>query len=248
MLPTKPVRRVDPLVRRSLSFFRREPAWSLAIVFAVAAFALARATTPLVTDASADRSFAAEAETATTSAGAGLGLDARAYTTGLVDLSAEHAVSELLDHLPVYGAPLVSVSPLLPYSGHDHPTPVIRTLAGNEAPAVVFSIGDSSSSLKPTATGGTGPAAGIWLPDTLANSLGIGVGDRVLPQLHYRVSLRHRRIVDAPTVAGIYATGDHLPSRTRSTGDHHLHHCRAIRREALGLHRCCSPIPAQRCH
>ena len=69
---------LDPLVRRSLGFFRRGPAWSLAIALAVAAFALARATAPLVTDASADRSFAPRPQTASTSAGAGQG-----WTRGL---------------------------------------------------------------------------------------------------------------------------------------------------------------------
>jgi hypothetical protein len=213
MSHTKPVRRVDPLVRRSLGFLRRGPVWSLAIALAVAAFALARATAPLVTDASADRSFAAEVETAATSAAAGQGLNARAYTTGLAALSAEQAVSELLDDLPVYGAPLVSVSPLLPYSGHDHPTPVIRTLEGNEASAVVFSIGDSTTSLQATVTGGTEPAAGIWLPDTLATSLGIGVGDKVLLGFNYPDFVeRPERMVDAATtIAGIYATTDGLP-------------------------------------
>ena len=207
------MRRFDPLVRRSLGFFRRGPAWSLAIALAVAAFALARATAPLVTDASADRSFAAEVETAATSAAAGQGLDARAYTTGLADLPAEQAVSGLLDELPVYDAPLVSVSPLLPYSGHDHPTPVIRTLDGNEASAVVFSIGDSSVSLQPTTPGSTEPAAGIWIPDTLAASLGVSVGDKVLLGFNYPDFVkRPEKMVDAPTtIAGIYVTIDGLP-------------------------------------
>jgi FtsX-like permease family len=205
---------VDPLVRRSLTFFRRGPAWSIAIALAVAAFALARATAPLVTDAAADRSFAAEVATAATSATAGQGLDARAYTTGLADLSAEQAVSDLLDELPVYDRPLVSVSPLLPYSGHDHPTPVIRTLEGKEAPAVVFSVGESITSLQPTSTTlAADPSAGIWVPDTLATSLGISPGDNVLVGFNYPSFVaRPEQMVDAPTtIAGVYVTADGLP-------------------------------------
>jgi hypothetical protein len=67
----------DPLVRSAVGFVRRGPAWAIAIALAVGSFAAARATAPLVTDAAADRSFAAEAALAASSARLGQGLDAR---------------------------------------------------------------------------------------------------------------------------------------------------------------------------
>ena len=208
------VPRLDPLVRRSLGSFRREPVWSLVIVMAVAVFALARGTASLVTDAAANRAFTAEVQSAATSAGAGLGLDARAYTTGLDSETAERAVSQLLDALPVYGTPLLSVSPLLPYSGPDHPTPVIRTSGGASAAAVVFSIGDATASLHPASGTGAASTGGVWVPDTLATGLGIRVGDRVSLRLDWPSWVDKPAEVDeaATTVVGVYATQAGLPT------------------------------------
>ncbi len=209
---------IDPLLRRAPWFARRAPAWSLAIVLAASCFAAARATAPLVTDAAADRSFAAEAAAAATSASVGQGLDARAYTTGLTDGAAAVAVSDLLDELPVFGAPLTSISPLLPYRSTDtnHPVPLIRTADGRQATAVVYSIGDASTSLRPAAgsPNSESASAGIWLPDTVATDLGVSPGDRVTLALKYPSAVPANGNEDgvATSVAGIYATQDRIPT------------------------------------
>ncbi len=209
---------IDPLLRRAPWFAARAGAWSLAIALAATCFAAARATAPLVTEAAADRSFAAEAAEAATSASVGQGLDARAYTTGLTDVAAAVAVSDLLDELPVFGAPLTSVSPLLPYRSSDpnQPVPVIRTADGAQAVAVVYSIGDANTSLRPAAGSAAGDPArgGIWLPDTVAADLGVSPGDQVTLALHYPVVVPLNGNADGVTtnVAGIYATQDRLPT------------------------------------
>ena len=209
---------IDPLLRRAPWFAARAPAWSLAIALAATCFAAARATAPLVTEAAADRSFAAEAAAAATSASVGQGLDARAYTAGLTDGAAAVAVSDLLDKLPVFGAPLTSVSPLLPYRSTDptHPTPVIRTADGKQAIAVVYSIGDANTSLRPATGSPNSDSArgGIWVPDTVATDLGVSPGDQVTLALQYPSAVPTNGHENGVTtsVAGIYATQDRLPT------------------------------------
>ena len=217
--PSTLVTSIDPLVRRAPRFPRRAPAWSLAITLAVACFAAARATAPLVTDAAADRSFAAEAAQAKTNASVGQGLDARAYTAGLTDAAAARAVSDVLDGMPVFGVPRISVTPLLPYAHKDKPVPVIRTSDGRQATAVVMAIDDASSSLTPasgTGDGGTTPG-GIWVPESVAATLGVSAGGHVTLALQYPTGAAehgHETGVDA-TVAGVYTTRDGVPTSGR---------------------------------
>jgi hypothetical protein len=206
---------IDPLLRRALGFARRGPGWSLAVTLAVAAFAAARATAPLVADAAADRSFAAEAAVAAESPNAKQGLDARAYTTGLADLSASEAVSGLLDDLPVFGPPIVTVSPLLPYTDSEFPDPVIKTADGRQSTAIVFSIGNATESLQPAASTTSIDAGGpgIWVPDTVAAELNIAPGVRVEVGLDYPDADvgRQPMVTAATTVLGIYSTENGVP-------------------------------------
>ena len=207
----------DPLLRSAVGFVRRGPAWSFAVALAVGSFAAARATAPLVTEAAADRSFAAEAAVAATSARLGQGLDARAYTTGLTDLAVADDVSRALDDLPVYDPGLVSVSPLLPYTDSRDPTPVIRSVRdGRQSTAVLFALGDANTSLRsaPGSAPGDSRAEGVWIPDTVAAELGVIAGDQVELALEYAVPLQN---VDpdaaaATVVAGVYLTSGELPA------------------------------------
>ena len=212
--------RLDPLWRRAFGFPARQPVWSLVVAVAVFAFAAASATAPLVSDAAADRSFAAEAAAAATSASVGQGLDARAYSTGLTDPAAVDGVSGLLDELPVVGAPIVSVTPLLPYADRRQPRPVVRNAAGDEVTAVVASLGDAVAALAAdpaTTAGTTGDAAaadGVWVPDTVARSLHLAVGDPVELELSFPTpgDAPEVPVVAGATVAGIYVTIDGLPA------------------------------------
>ena len=206
----------DPLLRSAVGFVRRGPAWSIAIALAVGSFAAARATAPLVTDAAADRSFAAEAALAASSARLGQGLDARAFTSGLTDVAALEAVSGELADLPVYEPSVVTVSPLLPYTDERDPVPLIRTVDGaRQATAIVFARGETSDSLRPAASAAGDDDAtdgAIWIPDTVAAELGVGPGDEVELALEYAVpSDAESDLSTTTTVAGVYVTSDGLP-------------------------------------
>jgi ABC-type lipoprotein release transport system permease subunit len=210
---------VDPLLQRAFGFVRRAPAWSLAVALTVAGFAAARATAPLVTDAAADRSFVAEVDRAPTPPVPGRGLSARAYTTGLADSKTVRAVSDLLDRLPVFDTPLVSVSPLVVYTDSEFPVPVIRTRDGRQASAIAFALGDTVSTLIATEGGqptSDGAADGIWVPDATAKELGIKRGDVVDLGLDYPpedVGRQPMKTVST-TVRGIYRTSLGLPVST----------------------------------
>ena len=206
----------DPLLRSAVGFVRRGPAWSIAIALAVGSFAAARATAPLVTDAAADRSFAAEAALAASSARLGQGLDARAFTSGLTEGAALDAVSGELDDLPVYEPSVVTVSPLLPYTDERDPVPLIRTVDGaRQATAIVYARGETSDSLRPAASAAGDDDAtdgAIWIPDTVAAELGVGPGDEVELALEYAVpSDAESDLSTTTTVAGVYVTSDGLP-------------------------------------
>jgi hypothetical protein len=197
---------IDPLLRHAVGFVRRAPGWALAVCLATAALAAAAATPPLVSDAAADRSFTEEVAAASDEPPGGA-LDGRAITTGIVDEGGTSAVIDLLDEMPVYGRPVVAVSPLLPYTDSTGPLPVIRNQAGDQLIAVVYALDGAVESL-----GGGGGDEGVWVPDTTAEELGLHPGDPVDVALVRPNANEETAIPPVPTlIAGVYPTRDGLP-------------------------------------
>jgi hypothetical protein len=227
---------VGVLLRTALRLPLRAVGWTLAIAVVTGLFVASRATPALVTDAAADRSFAAEATASATTAASGQRLGVRAYTRGLADIAAIGQLSEAFDELPVYGPPTLSASPLLPYGANRSPTPIVRVVGGDvDATAIVYAHGDAHESLTPAPGASPAPsekAAGaslVWLADSTAEKLGVVAGDEIELELIDSPSVASSDTADDAAeepgatddetedaavparVAGVYLTNDGLP-------------------------------------
>jgi hypothetical protein len=190
---------IDPLLRRSVGFPLRHPLWAVAVAVSVACLALASATPQLVPAAARQNAFEGEVRVADAAKGVGHGLDARAYTTGLGDAAVVAAVTSELDRLDLYGVPIVSVWPTLPYSDVSDPLPVARTSGGAESVAVIVGRDDVVRALGDTGGGG------LWLPEQVARDLGVTAGDAIQLSLDYPSTPDAGDATVDAIVAGSYA-------------------------------------------
>lgn len=219
--PTHRVRLRDrgpgPLWRRALGSGRRRPVWFGVIVVAVGFATVARSTPTLIVDASADRAFAAEIDALPDRVPRNQRLELRAYATGVPDAATLDRISEVIDGVPVYAAPITSVRPVGYRTDRDHPTPVVRLASDPDraTTAVLFARTSALLSLQPAAgsaaSAGDEGAAGVWLPDTVATAIGAEVGDAIELELVYSTP-PEEPLIASSVVAGIYATTDGLPS------------------------------------
>lgn len=206
-----------PLMRRAIGFGWRNRGSLVAGVATVVLLCAARAAPALITDATADRAFAAEV--------AGIGenvpydrrIGVRAYVSGVADTGMVERLEAQIERLPVWGEPSVAFVPERYEGAVPRPVPVIRRSDRTTADvtAVLYARTGAIESLT-TIDGAAGDPTipGVWVPEAVAAQLDVAVGDTVELELVETTApaelppgeAEPEPMIAATVVAGIYRT------------------------------------------
>lgn len=208
----------DPVWRRVLLVLFGYPVLWLGLLVGSVAFGLSVFSGGVLVDAAGSASLSEVIEAVPESASGARQPGVRAFLAGPVSGELDREVTEELEDLPGVGAARAIWRPI-GYRDLDlHPDPVVSNPeTGVEATGVLFTVTGGIEALVGV-DGESGAGEGLWVPDVVADALGVAAGDEVVVELRQPDGGPQMDGVEGPgptsvRVAGVYATvpGNAMP-------------------------------------
>lgn len=169
----------DPEWRGSLLvLLRHYPAYAAAVAIGCAALALSALSGRTFVDAAEVALLRGQVEAVPASAPEDRQGLVRASVFDPTSPEVEEVLGRAMDDLDGGGPPLEVRRPILYLDSAKLAAPyVVNPATGARATGVLFNASDAVASLRPAAGSPDDDGTGVWLPDTLAEELGLGAGD-----------------------------------------------------------------------
>lgn len=202
-----------PLWRAAPLRLIRSPAWLALLVLTTALLTAAWVAVPLLERLAADAALQEEVDAAAQRVVADQAPVVRSSINGVVPADADAALRDILDELPGLSTPTVTAVTLSGPADSRRPRPVIEADGQVTNAALHYRDGaiDALEAAFPEHRD-----AGVWIPDDVAERLGLTVGDAVQVGLDFPDGADERTRART-RVAGVYPTAE--LSRLPATGD-----------------------------
>jgi hypothetical protein len=202
-----------PLWRAAPLRLIRSPAWLALLVLTTALLTAAWVAVPLLERLAADAALQEEVDAASQRVVADQAPAVRSSINGVVPAEADAALRDILGRLPGLGSPTVTAVTLAGGADSRRPRPVIEA-NGQLTNAALHYRDGAIEALE--AAFPEHRDVGVWIPEDVADRMGVTVGDAVQVGLDFPAGAAEQTRAWTQ-VAGVYATAEQ--SRLPATGD-----------------------------